>query len=101
MGSGLYLTVLAGPVVAVPAPKPVMDALTSVEVTLTDVGQSGFQLNFTLGNNSPLQTLFLLSAGAPIPMLRVILVATFGALPQVLIDGVVTHHEISPDTMTG
>jgi hypothetical protein len=101
MGSGLYLTVLTGPVAAVPAPKPVMDALTSVEITITDVGQSGFQLHFTLGNNSPLQTLFLLSAGAPIPMLRVILVATFGALPQVLIDGVVTHHEISPDVMSG
>jgi hypothetical protein len=48
-----------------------------------------------------LQTLFLLSAGAPIPMLRVILVATTGALPQVLMDGVVTHHQISPTAGNG
>jgi hypothetical protein len=101
MGSGLYLTLLAGPVVAVPVPKPVTDALTSVEVTVSDTGTSGFQLTFTLADRSPLQTLFLLASGAPIPMLRVILMATTGALPQVLIDGIITHHEIAPDAMRG
>jgi hypothetical protein len=101
MGSGLYLTLLAGPVVAVPVPKPLTDALTSVEVHVNDTGASGFQLTFTLANNSPLQTLFLLSAGAPIPMLRVILMATTGVIPQVLMDGVITHHEITPDAMKG
>ena len=101
MPSSLYLTVLIGPVVAAPAPKPLMDALTSAEITQVDVGKSGFQLRFTLSNRSPLQTLFLLSAGAPIPMLRVILVATPGAIPQVLMDGVVTHHEVTPDAMKG
>ena len=101
MGNGLYLTLLAGPVVAVPVPKPLTDALTAAEVHISDTGTSGFQLSFTLANRSPLQTLFLLSAGAPIPMLRVILVATTGALPQVLMDGVVTHHEISPTAGNG
>jgi hypothetical protein len=101
MASGLHLTLLAGPVVAVPVPKPVTDALTSVEVTVSDTGASGFQLTFTLADRSILQTLFLLSAGAPIPMLRVILMATTGAIPQVLIDGVITHQEVSPDAMTG
>jgi hypothetical protein len=101
MASGLYLTLLAGPVVAVPTPKPVTDALTSVEVNISDTGASGFQLTFSLADRSPLQTLFLLSAGAPIPMLRVILMATTTALPQVLIDGVITHHEITPDAMRG
>jgi hypothetical protein len=88
-------------VVAVPVPKPLTDALTSVEVHVNDTGASGFQLTFTLANNSPLQTLFLLSAGAPIPMLRVILMATTGVIPQVLMDGVITHHEITPDAMKG
>ena len=87
MGSGLYLTMLAGPVVAVPPPKPLTDALTSAEVTISDTGTSGFQLTFTLANSSPLQTLFLLAAGAPIPMLRVILIATTGVIPRVLMDG--------------
>ena len=64
-------------------------------------GTSGFQLTFTLANRSPLQTLFLLASGAPIPMLRVILMATTGAMPQVLMDGVITHHEFTPDAMRG
>lgn len=101
MGSPLYLTLLAGPVEAAPVPKPVIDALTSVEVTESATGPSGFQLTFTLGNNSILQTLFLLAAGAPIPVLRVILVATFVGLPQVIMDGIIEHHEIVPDAMSG
>src|SRR5690349_5994181 len=101
MPNGLHLTLLAGPVVAVPVPKPVTDALTSVEVNVSDTGASGFQLTFSIANRSILQTLFLLAAGAPIPLLRVILVATTGAIPQVLIDGMITHHEITPDAMHG
>ncbi len=101
MGSPLYLTLLAGPVEAVPVPKPVIDALTAVEVTESATGRSGFQLTFTLGNNSILQTLFLLAADAPIPVLRVILVATFGGLPQVIMDGIIQHQEVVPDAMSG
>lgn len=101
MGSPLYLTLLIGPVEVVPAPKPVMDALTSVEISVSATGASGFQLNFTLANSSPLQTLFLLAGGAPVPIIRVILVATFGGLPQVVMDGVVKHTEVVPDAMQG
>jgi hypothetical protein len=101
MGSPLYLTLLIGPVEAVPAPKPVMDALNSVEVSISATGTSGFQLNFTLANRSPLQTLFLLAGGAPVPIIRVIVVATFGGLPQVVMDGVVKHTEVVPDAMQG
>jgi len=101
MANGMHLTLLAGPVVAVPVPKPVTDALTSAEVTVSDVGASGFQLTFTLADRSILQTLFLLAGGSPIPMLRVVLMATSGAIPQVLIDGVITHHEVTPDVMRG
>jgi hypothetical protein len=101
MGSPLYLTMLAGPVEAVPVPKPLLDALVSVEVTETATGRSGFQLTFTLADNSILQTLFLLAAGAPIPVLRVILVVTFGGLPQVLMDGIIEHHEVVPDAAQG
>jgi hypothetical protein len=101
MASPLYLTLLAGPVEAVPVPKPLIDALTSVEVTESATGRSGFQLTFTLADNSILQTLFLLTAGSPIPMLRVILVITFGGLPQVIMDGIILHHEVVPDAMQG
>ncbi|MGO9237002.1 MAG: hypothetical protein ACLP4V_24120 [Methylocella sp.] len=101
MGSPLYLTLLAGPVEAVPVAKPVIDALLSVEVTETATGRSGFQLTFTLADNAALQTLFLLAAGSPVPVLRVILVVTFGGIPQVLMDGVIMHHEVVPDATQG
>jgi hypothetical protein len=101
MASPLYLTLLAGPVEAVPVPKPLIDALVSVEVKESATGPSGFQLTFTLANNSILQTLFLLAAGSPIPCLRVILVVTFGGLPQVIMDGIILHHEVVPDAMGG
>jgi len=101
MGSSLYLTLLAGPVEAVPAPKPVIDALMSVEITVSATGRSGFHLDFTIADRSPLQTLFLLSAGAPVPVLRVILMASLGGLPQVLMDGVIKHHEVVPSATQG
>lgn len=101
MASALYLTMLAGPVEAVPVPKPLTDAFVSAEITESATGPSGFQLTFTLGNDSILQTLFLLTGSAPIPVLRVILVVTFGGLPQVVMDGVIEHHEVVPDATQG
>ena len=101
MDSPLYLTLLAGPVEAVPVPKPVIDAFTSAEVTESASGASGFQLTFTLADDSILQTLLLLSAGSPIPLLRVILMVTFAGLPQVIVDGVIEHHEVIPNAMHG
>ncbi len=101
MASPLYLTLLAGQVLATPVPKPLIDALTGVEVTVSATGKSVFQLSFTLANSSPLQLFFLLAMGAPIPLIRVILVASFGGLPQVIMDGVVKHTEVVPDAMQG
>lgn len=101
MVSPLYLTLLIGPMEPIPAPKPLADALVSVEVTESATGRSGFQLVFTLGNNSILETFFLLAGGAPLPILRVVLLVTFPGLPQVLIDGVVLHTEVQPDAMSG
>jgi hypothetical protein len=95
------LTLLVGQVLAVPAPKPLMDAFTDAEVNVSATGKSGFQLNFTLANSSPPQLLFLLAMGAPIPLIRVILVASLGGLPQVIMDGVVKHTEVVPDAMQG
>ncbi|HEY0341552.1 MAG TPA: hypothetical protein VGC34_12155, partial [Steroidobacteraceae bacterium] len=35
------------------------------------------------------------------PLLRVVLMATFGGLPQVIVDGIILHHEVQPDAMKG
>jgi hypothetical protein len=103
MLKGIHLTLMVGPVVPVPVSRAVLEALTSVEVTVT-AGQrspSGFQLTFRLDNNSPLQTLFLLTGGSLPPIMRVIIVATVNGTPEVLIDGVITNHQLSPGTDGG
>ena len=110
MVEGIYLTLLVGPVVPVPVPRVVLDALESVSVTSAAGSASGFQLNFTFSSKSPLNTIFVLAAGQNgglgMPPLRVILIVTIGGLPQVLIDGVMSNVEVqtgqgdSPGTLT-
>jgi hypothetical protein len=94
VASSLYLTLLVGPVVPLPAPKPVVDALTSVTVTTSATGRSGFQLSFTLADRSILQALFLLAP--PGVELRVVIIVTVNGIPQVLMDGVMREHETQP-----
>jgi len=103
MAKGLYLSLMIGPAVPVPVGQTVIDALTSVQVTVTAGArsQSGFQLAFNLGKNSPLEILFLLAGGAMPPLLRVILTATVNGTPEVLIDGVVTRTDIKPGESGG
>ena len=100
MLKGIFLTLLVGPTVPVPVPQEVVDALTGVQVTVAAGQRSGFQLTFTLTNKSPLQTAFLLMAGQT-PLLRVIIVVTINGLPQVLMDGVLTHTEVNPGAKPG
>ena len=54
MVNGFHLTLMIGPVVPVPVSQEVLDALTSVSVTTNSDSGSGFQLEFTLSNRSPL-----------------------------------------------
>ena len=97
----IQLTLLVGPVVAVPVPQIVIDALQSVTVTTSAGSRSGFQLAFSLSNDSPLHTILLLAANAQPLALRVILVATINGTPSVLADGVVTRQEISAGASPG
>ncbi|MEA2173607.1 MAG: hypothetical protein QOD00_1199 [Blastocatellia bacterium] len=103
MLKGFYLTLLIGPVVPVPVPQSVLDALTGVQITSSaEPGTpSGFQLTFSLSTQSPLHTLFLLSAGSQLPIVRVILIATVNGVPDVLMDGVVTKQDVSPGNDPG
>jgi hypothetical protein len=96
MLNGIHLTLMIGPAVPLPVSKDVLDALSSVQVINDSGGPSTFQLRFTLNKNSTLYTLFLLAGGASIPLVRVVIVATIGGTPNVLIDGVMTHHEVTP-----
>lgn len=100
-GKGIYLTLMIGPAVPVPVGRDVLDALTSVQVTTTSGQASGFQLTFTLSTRSSLHTLFLLSGGTPIPLIRVLIVVTVNGTPEVLMDGVMTNHEVRPGQTAG
>ena len=96
MLSGINLTLMVGPAVPIPVPEIVLDALTSVTVTTPGNSMSGFELAFTLGNQSPLHTLFLLAGGAMPPILRVVIVATLNGSSNVLMDGVALETTVAP-----
>ncbi|MFP5246423.1 MAG: hypothetical protein ACLGH0_06980, partial [Thermoanaerobaculia bacterium] len=95
------MTLMIGPAVPVPVPREVLDALTSVTVTSASGDRSVFQLTFNVSTRSPLHTIFLLSGGATIPIVRVIIIVTFRGQPNVLIDGVVTHQQVAPGNEPG
>jgi hypothetical protein len=92
------LQLLMGPGVPIPAPRDVMDALLEVKVESgSGETQSGFELTFRISNRSPLQTLFLLTGGSSFPIFRVVIAVTLGGTTTVLMDGVMTHHEVRSD----
>lgn len=100
MLSGIYLTLMIGPSVPIPAPLPVVEALKSVQVT-NSKDRSGFQLTFTVGKTSPLQ-LAMLPAGYFDPIsTRVVIVITMNGLPRVLMDGIITRQEVTPSNEPG
>jgi hypothetical protein len=102
MLEGVQLTLLVGPAVPVPVPREVLDALEQVQVESSSGDTpSGFELTFTLSKRSPLHTLFLLTGGSMIPILRVVVVVTVAGQAQVLVDGVMTHHEMRPGSAAG
>ena len=96
MLDSVQLSLMMGPFVPLSVPRPVLDALDSVEVTVNDTGTSGFQLTFLIDKQSPLNVLFLLTGGSPILFMRVVIVATVNGVSNVLIDGVITNHHIAP-----
>jgi hypothetical protein len=96
MLSSIQLSLMMGPVFPVSVPRTVLDALAEVEVTVKDVGTSGFTLTFSIDKQSPLQILFLLTGGLPVLFMRVVLVATVNGVANVLIDGVITENHIAP-----
>ena len=97
---GIQLTLLVGPLVPLPVPRVVLDALQSVEVRTAAGSASGLQLTFTITARSPLNTIFLLAAGTntgmATPPLRVLLILTMNGSAQPLFDGVMTHVEVQP-----
>jgi len=97
---GVRLQLLIGPTVPIPAPYAVVDALDSLEVTNQDHERDGFQMSFRLAKDSLLDY-GLLSSGLLDPPVRVIVIVLINALPQILIDGLITHHQVQPSNQPG
>jgi hypothetical protein len=100
MLKGVHLTVMMGPVVAVPVPREVTDALTAVQVTTSSGARSGFQLTFSLGKKSLLSRT-LIPGGFFDPMMRVILIVTINGTPNVIMDGLITRQQVVPSNDPG
>lgn len=96
----IRLSVLLGPIVPVPLPRQMVEALTSVQIRNAAGQPSGFQLTFAFGDKSTLDSLLLLLAAAG-PTIRSIIIATVNGIPHVLMDGVVVNHQVAPDVDTG
>jgi hypothetical protein len=93
--NGIHISLMVGPAVPVPVGRDVLDALQEMQVTVQTSGVSAFQLSFRLSHRSPLHTLFLLSSGASIPLVRVVILVTLAGQTHVIMDGVMTNHEVS------
>ena len=100
MVKGIQFTLLIGPVVPLPAPRIVIDALESITVTMAAGSASGFQMSLQINSQSELNTLFLITVGQStslgMPPLRVMMVVTLNGTPQVLFDGVMTNVQVQP-----
>jgi hypothetical protein len=95
---------MIGPAMApLPAPAMLMEKIQSVQVTHSDEGRSGFQIVFEMGRSGmadlvdyPLQLNPLVRA-----FNRVVLIITFNAVPNLLMDGIITNFQFAPSNEAG
>jgi hypothetical protein len=98
----ISLTLLIGPVIPVPAPQYVAEALEQVSVTHRDDGPCGFQLEFKADRTSAFQRDFPLLLGPVVlPGIRVVVIVNLGAVAHVLSDGFITHVGLSHSKAAG
>jgi len=97
----INLSLYIGAGVPVPVPKAIIDALASIEVTSASGEEaSGFQMVFNFSSKSPLNLLLLL-LGQTGPFIRTIIAVTVNGTPNVLMDGMILHHQLTPNVKTG
>jgi hypothetical protein len=96
---GIRLVLLLGKTIPVPASYDVATALVKVEVTNDAKTADGFQITFSLGKG--ILNYSLLQGGTFDPGTRVVIGVILGAIPEVLIDGIITHHQVTPSNDPG
>lgn len=100
---GIKLTMLIGPGVPIPAPLPLTDAVSSIQVRHSDSGHSGFSITFSVGRSGPADLLDYDLLLNPLlqPMSRVILMVIFNVTPRVIFDGFITERTLAPSEEPG
>jgi hypothetical protein len=99
----LNLTLSIGQGTPKPVKRELIDAIQSIEVTHNVEGRSGFQIVFQVGRNRDLPWQDYPLAKNPLLSLfnRVIMVVTIGPVAEVLMDGMITNHQLSPSPEPG
>ena len=97
---GVRLQLMIGANVPRPAPFDVMESFVALEVSNNDNERDGFQIDFSLGKDSLLDYGLLLN-GYFDPPNRIVIAVLMGVLPEVLLDGVITSHQIVPSNRPG
>ncbi|GAC1614702.1 MAG: hypothetical protein NVS4B11_00480 [Ktedonobacteraceae bacterium] len=99
---GIRLLLQIGKDITKPAPYEVMKALVRVEVTDEADDIDGFQMTFTLGKDkNQLKDYNLLQNGTFDPGSRVTIAVFLTGAPEIIMDGVITHHQLMPSNEPG
>jgi hypothetical protein len=96
---GIRLMVWTGSTIPTPPRPGVVEALTRVQVTNDEDTGDGFQLTFALGRGKGID--WDLLDGSLAPMTRVWIAVVLGVVPEVLIDGIITQHTVTPSNEPG
>ncbi len=101
--SGITLNVRIGKQTPKNVSRDFIDAIQSVEVIHSDQGHSGFEIIFQIGRlGRPDQKDYRLVTNPLLePGNRVILIVTLQAKAYLLMDGIITHQELSPSAEPG
>lgn len=92
---GIRFILWTGKTIPLPVSPDVLDAMVSVSVTNDEDQGDGFQMTFSMDNTIGIE--YDLIAGGTFEVCnRVVLGVLIGAVPEVLIDGVVTHFQVDP-----
>src|SRR5260221_14771601 len=97
---GVRLILLIGETLPLPASYDITSTLTQVEVTNDADNGDGFQLTLAVSKDS-LVNYGILSGGDLDPFNRVGIGVLLGTSLEVLINGVITHHQFSPSNDPG
>jgi hypothetical protein len=98
---GVRLQLLIGPTVPIPAPIEMMQALGELEIKHQDRQRDAFQMTFSLGRSGMGMDYRLLQGGLLDPPNRVTIMVFIQGMPTVLINGMITRHQVRPSNEPG